>query len=210
MPRPPEYPRHLRLALLFALLLAGLAPAPADAASLTVSAEEEAVLRAREVVLRTLPPRAAGGVRVLAIVDIHAPRAAVWGALLDFPARLASNPAVRSVAFYRPSTPTDQWVQWRISKFGFDIGYHNHYVLDAAGGRLSHELDATQANDLAGSHGVYDLHPSPAGADWTRLVYECESNFGQALPEFVQRWMSTGGTRDFMVNMAASAEGRAK
>ncbi|MES2638014.1 MAG: hypothetical protein V4850_00970 [Myxococcota bacterium] len=210
MPRPPRFPLRLRLALLFALLLGGLAPTPADAAPLTVSAEEEAVLRARDVVLRPLSPRAAGGVRVLAIVDIHAPKTAVWGALLDFQARKVSNPAVKSVEFYRPSTATEQWVRWRISKFGMDIGYHNHYVLDVAGGKLSHELDTAQENDLAGSRGVYELHPSPAGADWTRLVYECESNFGQAMPDFVQRWISTGGTRDFMVNMAASAEGRAK
>lgn len=208
MPRPPQALRHLALVLLVALSVVGVRRA--EAAPLTVTAEEEAVLRAREVVLRALPPSAAGGVRVLAIVDIHAPKTAVWGALLDFEARRTSNPAVKSVEFYRPATPTDQWVRWRISKFGFDIGYHNHYSLDVAGGRLSHELDATQENDLAGSRGVYNLHPSPAGADWTRLVYECESNFGQALPEFVQRWMSTGGTRDFMVNMAASAEGRAK
>ncbi|MDP2310070.1 MAG: hypothetical protein Q8P18_28900 [Pseudomonadota bacterium] len=209
MPRFPEPSRSVGVALLVALMLGAL-PAPAEASTLTVTAAEEASLLAREVVIRPLPPTAEGGVRVLAVVDIHATKTAVWAALLDFPARLVSNPAVKSVEFYRPSSATEQWVRFRVSKFGFDIGYHNHYLLDLAGGRLTHELDLAQENDLAGSRGVYNLYPSPVGADWTRLGYECESNFGQALPEFVQRWMSTGGTRDFMVSMAASAERRAQ
>ncbi|MDP2313112.1 MAG: SRPBCC family protein [Pseudomonadota bacterium] len=204
MPRLPTPLRAVH-ALFLAALLGGLAPS-AVAAPLAVTAEEEALLRAREIVVRPLASRSEGGVRVFAVVDIHAGRAAVWGALLDFPGRLKSNTAVKSVEHYRPSTPTDQWVRWEVSKFGFSIGYHNHYALDVAAGRLSHELDTTKENDLAGSRGVYDLLPSPAGADWTRLAYECESNFGQAMPEFVQRWMSTGATRDFMADMAARAE----
>jgi len=192
--------------LWLALLLAG---GPALAAGPTVSAEEEATLRAHEVVLRSLPERTAGGVRVLGIVDIQASTDAIWLALLDFPGRKATNTAVKTVEYYRPSTPTDQWVKWSISKFGFDITYHNHYTLERAAGRLTHELDPSRPNDLAGSRGVYELHPSPAGAGWTRLSYECESNFGQTLPSFVQRWMSTSGTRDFLTTMAARAEAQA-
>ncbi len=205
MPRLPK-PRPL-LALLAVAVFGAHAPV-ALAAPLTVTATEEASLLAREVVIRPLPSKSAAGVRVLAVVDIHASRAAVWAALLDFQARITSSSAAKSAEHYRPSTATEQWVRWHVSKFGFDVNFHNHYLLDVAGGRLVHELDTTQENDLAGSRGVYDLHPSPAGADWTRLAYECESNFGQALPEFVQRWMSTGATRDFMANMAASAEAR--
>lgn len=205
MTRLPSLRRGLAL-LLLAFVCAS-APT-ARAATLALTAAEEATLQARDVVIRPLPTSAASGVRVLAVVDIHAPKAAVWAALLDFQARITSNSAAKSAEHYRPSTPTEQWVKWRVSKFGFEINFHNHYLLDLANGRMIHELDATKENDLAGSRGVYELHPSPAGAGWTRLAYEVESKFGQALPEFVQRWMSTGATRDFMANMATSAEAR--
>jgi hypothetical protein len=195
------------LILLWLTLLLGGAPAHAAVPSL--STDEEAALRAHEVLLRTLPERTPGGIRVLGIVDIQASTDAIWAALLDFPGRRLTNTAVKSVEYYKPSTPTDQWVKWNISKFGFDVTYHNHYTLERAAGRLTHDLDPSLPNDLAGSHGVYELHPSPAGAGWTRLAYECESNFGQTLPSFVQRWMSTSGTRDFLSSMADRAEAQA-
>lgn len=203
------------LALLRALsvagvLAAGLLPVgTAHAGPVSVTAAEEATLRAGEVVLRELPTRAEGAIRVLAVVDVKAPAEAVWAALLDFPSRKQSNPAVQSVENYKAPTATQQNIRWRVSKFGFDVVYHNTYVIDREEGRLEHFLDRTQQNDLVESRGVYDLAPSPAGAGWTRLAWEVESNFGQAIPGFVQKWMSTSATKDFMVDMARRAEARA-
>ncbi len=193
----------------FALVLGLLWGAPALAGAVTTTQAEEAALRAREVVIRELPGRGDGSVRVLAIVDIQADADAVWAALLDFPARKASNPAVQSIESYKASTATEQWLRWRISKFGFDVVYHNRYVIDRDNGRLEHTLDRGQQNDLTESRGVYDLYPSPAGPGFTRLAWEVESNVGEAIPGFVQKWMTTSATRDFMADMARRAEGRA-
>lgn len=198
--------RSLARAFAAAVALALSAPAWAGA---TTTATEEATLLAREVVIRELPTRGDGAVRVLAIVDIRASSDAVWRALLDFPSRKLNNPAVQSVADYRPATANEQFVKWHLSKFGASIVYHNRYVIDRAGGRMEHTLDPAQPNDLTESRGVYAVYPSPAGAGITRLTWEVESNFGRAIPSFVQKWMSTGATRDFMVDMARRAEGRA-
>lgn len=188
------------------LLLATLL-APTAGAAQVPTAAEEAQLRAGEVVVRELPTTN-GGVRVVAFVDVHASPDAVWGALLDFPARRTSNPAVRSIDYYRPSTASDVWVRWEVSKFGVDIVYHNHYVIDRTSGRLLHQLDPSQTNDLVESTGAYQLGTSPMGGGWTRLTYEIESDFGRALPGFIQSWMSSSGTRDFMAELARRAASR--
>jgi hypothetical protein len=148
----------LRLVILCSALLA---PLPGVAAPVSVTPEEEATLRAGEVVIRELPTGSDGAVRVLAVVDIEAPPEAVWGALLDFQARKAANPAVQSVEPYKPATATELHYRWHISKYGADIVYHNRYVVDRAKGRMVHDLDAAQPNDLVASRGVYDLAPSP-------------------------------------------------
>ena len=79
------------------------------------------------------------------------------------------------------------------------------YVIDRATGRLQHALDPAQPNDLVESTGVYQISSSPAGAGWTRLTYELQSDFGRALPGFIQSWMSSSGTRDFMAELARRA-----
>jgi carbon monoxide dehydrogenase subunit G len=172
-----------------------------------LSAEEEAQLRADEVVLRSLPTQGAA-VRVLAVVDIAAPASAVWSTLMDFEWRKIANPAVQTVEPYRAATSTEQWVRWHVSKFGANVVYHNHYRMDRVAGKLIHELDTTQANDMVANRGVYEIAASPI-AGHTRLAWDVESDFGRAIPAFVQSWMSTGATRDFMAELARRAEGLA-
>ena len=184
--------------------------APAWAAPLRTTAAEEAQLSAREDVIRELPAQGDGAVRVVAAVDIAAGTDAVWAALLDFEGRKRANPAVQAVEDYKPRTADAYHIRWRISKFGFDVVYHNRYAIDRAAGRLVHTLDPSQPNDLVESRGVYELYPSPAGGGRTRLVWDVESNFGRAIPGVVQKWMSTGATRDFMVDMARRAEAGAR
>lgn len=172
-----------------------------------LSAEEEATLRADDVVLRPLPTKN-GAIRVLAVVDIAAPASAVWTTLMDFEWRKVANPAVQSIEPYRPATATEQWVRWHVSKFGANVVYHNHYKMDRAAGKLIHELDTTQENDMVANRGVYEIAASPI-AGHTRLAWDVESNFGQAIPSFVQSWMSSSATRDFMAELARRAEGLA-
>lgn len=191
----------IRALFLFAALVAPNLVSAAPA----VTAEEDAALRAGEVVIRELP-RKGDVVRLIAYVDVHADRAAVWAALLDFPSRKVSNPAVKRVDAYLPATATDRWIRWTVEKLGMQLVYHNHYRLDLAAGRLTHDLDPAQANDLVASRGVYELAASPAGPEWTRLSWEVESNFGRAVPTVVQGWLTAGATRDFMADMARRAE----
>lgn len=198
----------MKLRLLAFALGLGLA-VPAFAAPISTSAAEEAQLAAKEVVIRELATSGDGAVRVVAAVDIRASADAVWGALLDFDARKQANAAVQAVEDYKPRTPEAYHIRWRISKFGMDIVYHNTYRIERAAGRMTHTLDPAQPNDLVESRGVYHVYPSPAGGGLTRLVWDVESNFGRAIPGFVQKWMSTSATRDFMADMARRAEARA-
>jgi hypothetical protein len=179
-------------------LLAGLAHA------VTLTADEAAALAAGEVVLRE-QPAPPGAVGVLAIVDIVAGRAAVWKALLDWEGRRAGNPGIRTITHYRPSTSTEQWVRWTVSKFGFEVTYHNHYVISPAQGTMMHELDTTQDNDITGGRGTFAMSDAPGG---TRLVYDVETHFGRAIPSMVQRWLASDGIGDFMADLDRRAEGR--
>lgn len=190
--------------------LVALAASPAVAAPLATTAAEEVKLAAREVIIRELPTAADGAVRVVAAVDIQASIDAVWSALLDFDARKRANAAVQAVDDYKPRAADAYHIRWHIAKFGMDIVYHNRYLIDRSAGRLVHTLDPAEKNDLTESRGVYEVYPSPAGGGLTRLVWDVESNFGRAIPTFVQKWMSTGATRDFMADMARRAEVRAQ
>ena len=191
----------------FALLLSlGSVPSLAHAVPPAMTAAEESALRAREVVVRDLPARQPGAVRVEALIDIQASKPAVWDAVVDFPARLAGNKSLKSVDAYRAPTGDELWYRFTASSFGFELVYHNHYALDSEAGALTYELDRTQQNDLIASKGTFAIHPSPAGAAWCRLVYEAESDFGHALPSSVQRWMSSGATKDFLADIARRAE----
>lgn len=175
--------------------------AVAFAAVPAVTPDEAARLAAGEIVIRNR--NLAGGVSVVGLADIEGAEAAIWEALLDFPGRRAGNPSIRAVAPYRESTATEQWMRWEISRFGFTVVYHNHYVIDRPGRKLTHELDPSQPNDLAMSHGVYDLLAIPTGF---RLSYEVETNFGRAIPGFVQEWLAGSGVKTFLGDVVARAE----
>ncbi len=188
------------------LCFVGILPSLAHAIPPAMTPAEESALRAREVVVRDLPAREAGAIRVQALIDIEASKPAVWDAVLDFPARLAGNKSLKSVDAYRAPTNDELWYRFTASSFGFGLVYHNHYALDREAGALTYALDRTQQNDLVANKGAFAIYPSPAGAAWCRLVYEAESNFGHALPSSVQRWMSGGATKDFLADIARRAE----
>lgn len=179
--------------MLLSLMLMALAVDPSD----------QAALAAGEVVLHTLPPANPSSVRVEGMVDIAASEDAVWTALLDFKARMTANRTLKSIEYYRPSTATDQWVAWTASTFGFEICYHNHYILKRSEGILIHELDTSVPNDMKASRGVYRLSRGQRG---TLLNYDVESDFGIAMPDAVRRWLTNSGIRSFLEDIAARAE----
>jgi hypothetical protein len=41
---------------------------------------------------------------------------------------------------------------------------------------------------------------------WTRLSYLVESDFGRAIPGFLQEWLCGGGVRDFLADLVNRAE----
>lgn len=196
--------RTLLSSLLPLLLLSG--PVAAATPVLSLTAAEQAQLVEDQVVLRTLPA-SAGRVKALGVAEVHAGLDATWRALLDWNARLGGNSAVRAVIPYQPATATEQWVRWEISRFGFDVVYHNHYRVDRAGGVLIHELDPAKENDLSWSRGTYELGPSPVNPAWTRLAYTVESDFGRAVPGFIADWLCGSGVRNFLEDLVKRAEG---
>lgn len=189
---------------LLLLLLTG--PALAGTTAFVPTADEALELSTGNVVLRPLPSQD-GAVRVIGVADVSAPADAIWEALLDFPSRLGGNPSLKAVSEYRARTTTEQWWKWEVSRFGVNVVYHNHYVVDRVAGTLLHELDASMPNDLVHSRGLYQLIPSPAEAGAIRLVYTAESNFGRAIPSFVAQWLAGSGVRDFLDDLVRRAEG---
>lgn len=172
------------------------------ALSQAITPTEREALDAGEVVLHELTPRSPEAIRVQGFVDIATNMDAVWTALLDFKARMTANKSLKTIEYYRPSTPTDQWVAWTASSFGFEISYHNHYILKRDQGILIHELDTSLPNDLKASVGTYHISPSTRG---TLLDYDVESNFGVTMPDVVKRWLTNSAIRDFLEDIAARA-----
>ncbi len=190
------------------MILSLLAILPtADAGLAPLAPAQEASLAAGEVLLLDHTPSHAGGVSVEGIADVAASADAVWAALLDFQARLKGNSSVKSFAYYRTSTPTEEWGVWEVSHFGFSVTYHNHYLLDRADGSLIHELDASQPNDLTWSRGVYTLGTSPNNPQWQRLSYVVDTDFGAAIPGFIKSWLCGQGVKDYLVDLVHRAEG---
>lgn len=189
--------------VLLALLLLCL---PARAGLPHLAAEQEAQLAAGEVLLLDHASAHPGGVSVEGVADIPASADQIWRALLDFKARLAGNSAVKSFAYYKPSTASEQWGVWQVSHFGFSVVYHNHYTIDRAGGVLTHDLDLAEKNDLSWSRGVYTLGVSPNNPAWQRLSYVVDTDFGAAIPGFIKSWLCGSGVRDYMVDLVHRAE----
>jgi hypothetical protein len=192
-----------RFCALVALLLAG---APAAAAPVLTADEEQQVAEG-EIVLRKRTSAHANGVRVEAIVDARASKEALWAALTDLRARLASSDTLEGMEFYKPATASEQWVKWSASRFGIDIVYHNRYVASADRSTYTHELDRSMPNDLAASRGVYTLMASPR-VGCTRLVYDVDTDFGRSLPGFVRDWLTQSGTRSYLEDIVRRAEAR--
>ena len=170
----------------------------------TATPEELAVLATGGTVVRTLVPPNSTSVKVLGMVDVHASKEAVWSVLLDFPGRLPSNPNIVLLEPYQPAVGNEQWWAFTVQKFGMTIVYHNHYVIDRGAGRLQHNLDSTQTNDIAGSSGLYELGECvvPSGA-CTRLFWTVQTDFGKALPGFVKNWLGRAAVEGFLGDMAA-------
>lgn len=188
---------------LYAILLTLCAPADAGVAKL--APDQEAQLAAGEVLLLDRTSAKPGGVSVEGVADVPASADAIWRALLDFKARLAGNSSVKSFAYYKPSTATEQWGVWEVAHFGVSVRYHNHYLLDRAGGVLIHELDLAEQNDLTWSRGTYTLGPSPNNASWQRLSYVVDTDFGAAIPGFIKSWLCGSGVRDYMSELVTRA-----
>jgi len=179
--------------LLLALALAAVpTPTPAEAATLAEGG----------VVLRDVPP-SFGGVAVLGLADVQADEDAVWAAMLDFPARLGANPALRAVSAYRPPTATEQWWRWEVARFGVTVVYHNRYEVDRGRGTLLHELDPAMPNDLRASRGWFELAPIPGGF---RMAYTAETDLGRSVPGFVAEWLAGAGVRSFLEGVVSRAE----
>ena len=170
------------------------------------TAEEQAKLAAGEVVLHNRTAKHEGALRVEAIVDVKAGRDAVWAALIDFPARKQTNTSLKTIQPYRAATATEQWVKWEASRFGVSIVYHNHYRLSTDKSSLIHELDTAQVNDMDYSRGVFSLSSDASCSPCTRVTYDVESDFGVAIPSFVQTWLTGSAVRDFMADIARRAE----
>lgn len=182
---------------MFLLALAALAAVPVP------TTDEGRALGAGEVVLRDTVGTIPNAVAVIGIVDIQAPEAAIWAALVDMEGRMAGNSSLRSVAAYRPATTTEMWYRWEAVRFGIGVVYHNHYVVDRAARTLLHELDTTRPNDLRASRGLFELAPVPGGF---RLAYTVETDFGRSIPAFIVEWMSGSGVRTFLEDIAVRSE----
>lgn len=166
----------------------------------------ETRIAAGEVLLFGRDSARPGAVSVEGVADVKASADALWYALLDFAARQKGNSSVKSFAYYRPSTPTEQWGVWEVAHFGVSVRYHNHYLIDRTHGKLTHDLDLTQTNDLSWSRGVYTMAPSPNNPAWLRLSYAVDTDFGSAIPGFIKSWLAGQGVREYIEELVHRAE----
>lgn len=183
------------LALLLVGLGVGLAalspPAQASAPSAGIS-------------IQLLTPSRPGAIRAVGVADIPAPQAEVWQAVIDFPARKKGNPALAEVREYKPASGDQRWFRWTIAVLGFTVTYHNTYRLSEAEGRVHYQLDSEMENDLLYNDGKFFLKAiSPTT---TRLIYEVQTDFGEAVPKPAQEWMTGSGIRGFLQDILQRAK----
>ena len=161
-------------------------------------------LRVGEVIVRPAPARKAGAIRVEAFVDVAAPPDRAWAALTDYAARVRGSSSLEGYSLYRddPATPC---VRWWGGRFGVDVVFHNCYALAPDRRKLTYSLDPDPArpSDMVHSVGTYVLDAIGTG---TRLTYDGETQFKGAVPGFAQRWLTEGGTREYMEDLRRRAQ----
>lgn len=161
-----------------------------------------------EVVVLQDTPRTEGGVRFHAWVDVAAPPAATWRALVDHAAKERGSRTLTGYDLYRqeplPGGGSRTCIRWAGSRLGVDFAFHHCYDADAAGTRLSHALDGQRDNDLVRADGVFLLTPGPT-AESTRIHYEAETALPPAVPGFLASWLGGTSAREFLEDLRLRA-----
>jgi|GEM_PF-4367587 len=207
-------------ASLMAIVFVSLQP-PGGAAA---AAEESGLTRRQQtrlgegkVVLTRVggPTGAADGAgKLVGLMQVTTPDAAIWAAVLDFDAIAAETPGLRSASVVEglAGAADDRIVvAYELAVFGRTIRYQLVHWLDTADRTVRWSLDPSASNDVGQLDGVIAL--SGEGGQ-TTIRYSSIVDTGMRLPRPVEEWLIgtslTGYLRSLRARAQASAsEGRA-
>lgn len=182
------------------LLLAAAALAGAPGVP-TLTAEDWADLRAREVVVRADTDSQL--VESTGVVLARVAPDRLWAAVLDFRARMAENDTLVGLEEY-DRTSADAWgMRFDLSVFGFRATFHNRYAWDRARSVVTYTLDPARPSDLVVCDGWYLVQ---ARDDGSLLVYQSRSQSKAWAPGPVLRWLAN----DSMANLLSKIRDRAE
>ena len=200
--------RPLLLLCLCALLTGAVqAPPPPH----TTAEQEEQLGKDHVVVTTDMNGESERGVRGRAIAEVDAAPDKVWQALLDFPARVAENAALRTMTQYQ----ADAWkgeiltraARWELKVLGIEVVFNTAYEYDRSQSYLEWHLDKAQHNDIVFSWGSYQVLPSPLHPGRSRLVYTSESDSGRATPLWLRKKIAISGLKGLVEGIRRRSEG---
>ena len=137
-------------------------------------------------------------------VDVSAPSAALWSAVMNLEAREANVSAIKSITTYAPATDVKGLgARFELSIMGIKVVYHLRYHQDPSQKWVTFGLDSEKENDLVSSTGGYHITPN---GDGQRLIYWAKTDAGRAIPGFIRNTLSNrsfksqlGAMRDLAV-----------
>jgi len=180
-----------------ASLAAALPPAPAP---IPVTAEEQADLTGRAVVVRYQGP----GKETTAIMDMRAAPGDVMDAVMDLEPRQRELSGIKSFEIYEQS-PGHVGARWEVGIAMFSAVFHIQYDYEAASGWCVYALDESRDNTIVSSRGSYQVY---AQGDGSRMVYRSVSVGSDSTPEWLSKKLATGSAKDMLEGIRARAEAR--
>jgi len=169
---------------MFAVIFGFMAAALAGPLNVDLTAKEVAYLETGGIVVRA--PTDDG--LLIGAIDIAAPSAPVWDAVMNMDARVENVGAIRSITTYAPATdPKGLGARFELSIAGVGVNYHLRYDQDPSEKWVTFGLDPEKENDLVSSTGGYHII---ANGDGQRLVYWSQTDAGRAIPGFIRNALS--------------------
>lgn len=172
---------------------------------LPLSAADTAALVAGKPVYKQQRYASGDGGRGVAIFDVHATEATVWGTILDFGAYPKMVDKVEQCGTYE-RVGNEIYVRFKLSVLGVEYFIHHSYRPEA--GYLTWQLDYRRTSDLDDSVGYWLVHPATGHDGYTRVEYTVDLRASGWVPDFVQKMLMERGVEDATTWLKKSSEAR--
>jgi ribosome-associated toxin RatA of RatAB toxin-antitoxin module len=154
--------------------------------------EELATLQSGGQVLKTIQMDEGG--RGLAIQDIQADPARIWGRILDYGAYPRMVSGVYECGVYQKAGEHVK-ARFVIGKMGIKYEYYIDHIVHTDQGYLTWTLDYSRTSDLDESVGFWRVEPAPDHPGYTRVYYSVDVRVS-GVPAWIENMLAKQGLKD--------------